>query len=108
MISLIARDKASPKDDYPERFGMGSTPTSDASAYPPVEEVLAYMRERRDVFLSLLDGLNEEDFDTPTPAGAPPFLATFGSVFQLGAWHEGFHLGQVSVAARALGIPPRI
>jgi len=108
MISLVAKDKASPKAGYPEKFGMGSTPTGNAADYPPIEEVLDYWRDRREALLAVLDGLGDEDFDTRTPADAPPFLATFGAVFQLGAWHEAFHLGQVSVAARALGMPPRI
>ena len=108
MISLVAPEKASPKAGYPEKFGMGSKPTGDPSVYPDVEEVLAYMRERREVFLAILDEMSEEDLDTPTPDGAPEILPTFGSVFQLSAWHEGFHLGQVSVAARALGFPPRL
>ncbi len=108
MISLVAPEKVSPKAGYPEKFGMGSKPTADASDYPDVEEVLAYMRERREALLAVLDEMSEEDFDTPTPEDAPEILPTVGSVFQLSAWHEGFHLGQVSVAARALGFPPRI
>lgn len=108
MISLVDPDKASPKAGYPERFGMGSTPTSNPADYPPVDEVLAYMRQRREVLTGILEGLGEDDLDRPTPDGSPPFLPTFGSVFQLTAWHEGFHLGQVSVAARGLGVPPRI
>jgi len=108
MISLLAPEKGDEKAGYPETFGLGSMPIGDPAKYPPVEEVLAYMRERREVLLGVLDGLSDEDFDTPTPDEAPKFLPTYGSIFQLAAIHEAFHIGQVSVAARALGMPPRI
>ncbi len=108
MVSLLAPERALALPGYDEKFGMGSTPTPDPDDYPPPDEVLAAMRERREALLGVLDELDEADFDKPTPEGTPDFLPTYGSVFQLDAWHEGFHLGQVSVAARALGTPPRV
>ncbi len=106
MISLIDPAKCVEKDGYNEKFGMGSQPTSNPADYPPVDEVLDFMRERRIALMALLDSLNEADFTKPTPESAPDFLPDYGSVFQICAWHEGLHSGQVTVARRALGNEP--
>jgi uncharacterized damage-inducible protein DinB len=108
MISLVDPGRTNDKPGYMEKFGMGSMPSPDPADYPPIEEVMDYRRERREVLLDVLSGLSDDDLDKATPDGAPKFLSTFGAVFQLSAAHEAFHSGQVSVAARALGVPPRI
>jgi len=107
-ISLLDAAKASEKAGYPEWFGMGSRPTSSLADYPPIEEVRGYMAERRHTLLGILEGLSEEDFDKPTPEGAPEFLPNYGAVFELLVWHEGLHAGQLSVVHRALGFPPKV
>jgi len=104
MISLIDPSKSSPKADYQAKFGMGSQPTSDPSQYPPPEEVVDYMRDRRSVLIGILDELSEDDLLKPTPEGAPGFLPDYRSVFELVAWHEGWHSGQASVARAALNL----
>ncbi len=85
---------------------MGSQPSSDPSNYPAPEEVLDYMRDRRKVLLGLLEGLSEDDLAKATPETAPDFLPDVASIFELVAWHEGLHSGQVSVARRGLGQAP--
>ena len=106
MIRMLAPDRADKRAEYQEKFGMGSTPSANPEDYPPVAEVLDYMRERRQTLVEILDSLSDGDFDKPTPKGAPDFLPDVGSVFQLVAWHEGLHSGQVTVARRALGNKP--
>lgn len=108
MISLVAPERIAPRPEFQERFGVGSQPSARLADYPPVEEVLAYMRERRAALLEILDHLTDEDLSRPTPKGAPDFLSDFGAVFQAAAWHEGLHTGQVSVVHRALGNPPLV
>jgi uncharacterized damage-inducible protein DinB len=108
LISLIAPEKAAAKEGWSEKFGMGSRPTNNPEDYPPVVEVLDYMRDRRRVVMDILAGLAEEDLDRPTPDGAPDFLATVRQVFELAVWHEGIHVGQLTVARRALGHPPLV
>lgn len=108
MISLVAPQRVAPRPVFQERFGVGSQPSGDLADYPPVDEVLAYMRERRATLLDILEGLSDDDLNMPTPKGAPDFLSDFGAVFQAAAWHEGLHTGQVSVVHRALGNPPLV
>jgi hypothetical protein len=106
FISIIAPDQTRHDPRFAARFGVGSEPTSNSADYPPVEEVLAYMRDRRAVLLKLLDGLTDADLSRPTPDGAPEFLPDIGSVFETAVWHEGLHSGQLSVTRRSLGFRP--
>lgn len=106
FISILAPEKAVERPGFAEQFGMGSLPSNNYQDYPPAEEVLAYLRERRRTLLEIFDGLSEEDFSRPTPEGAPNFLADTGAVFEMAVWHEGLHSGQLSVARRSLGYDP--
>jgi len=106
FISSIAPDRVHQIHGYSERFGLGSLPSSDPADYPPPEEVLAYMRERRETLLELLAGLSDDDLSTPTPKGFPDFMPDYAGVFQTVIWHEGLHSGQLSLARRALGYAP--
>jgi hypothetical protein len=103
LISLIDPAQANSRDGYQEKFGPGSQPTGNAADYPDPQEVLAYMRDRRDTLVSILQGLDDEDLRTRTPPGTPEFLKDWESIFRMASWHEGLHSGQVSVAHRALG-----
>jgi hypothetical protein len=106
FISLIAPQKAVEMPVYAKLFGVGSQPTGNPDDYPPVEEVLASMRERRSVLLALLNGMSEDELAQPTPKGSPDFLKDVASVFETSIWHEGMHSGQLSVTRRALGFSP--
>src|SRR5262245_59783370 len=57
FISIIAPERAKTDPRFAARFGVGSQPTTNLSDYPPVSEVLEYMRDRRRVLLDLLEGL---------------------------------------------------
>lgn len=106
LISLVAPQRAIEKNGFGAAFGMGSRPSGDLADYPPIEEVLATMHERRATLLEVLAGFSDEDLARPTPAGAPDFLSDFGSVFELAVWHEGLHSGQLSMVRRSLGFAP--
>ncbi|MBS0210716.1 MAG: DinB family protein [Planctomycetes bacterium] len=106
FVSCLAPDKAKKFPSYDTQFGMGSQPTAEAAKYPPIEEVLAAMRERRTTLMELLDSLKEDDLDKAPASGASDFLPTVGKVFEVAVWHEGLHSGQISVTRRALGHKP--
>ncbi|MBR9801371.1 DinB family protein [bacterium] len=93
-------------DDWKTLFGKGSQPHDDAAAYPSVETIRETMAERRAVLLECLESCSDEDFRRELPPGAPPFLYDIASMFQMGAWHEGIHAGQLSIIHRQLGHPP--
>ncbi len=106
FIGVIDPSKADKRPVYEEKFGMGSRPTSNPADYPPVEEILAYMRDRRKVLLDLLASLSEADLAKPTPKELEMLFSDVAGVFAMAVWHEGLHSGQISVARRALGHEP--
>ena len=106
LLSLVAPQRTAPLEGYRERFGMGSQPVNRPEEYPPPQEVLETMRERRRTLLNVLGEMSEEDLSRATPPGSPDFLPDFASVFEMANWHEAMHAGQLSVARRALGHKP--
>ena len=107
-LGLLAPDRVEAPQGYRELFGMGSQPQSDPAAYPPVDQVLEFMRSRRRVLLDVLQETDEAALENPLPEGAPEMLSTVGDVFAFIAWHEGLHVGQVTVADRRLGHKPLV
>src|SRR5205807_334731 len=91
-------------------FGQGTTPTTDAGAYPPYEEVLATYRDLRAKNLAQLDAIGDEGLDR-APAAIPPGfeeeMATIGRTLLVIALHQMSHIGQLAVVRRALGREPR-
>ena len=106
MISILDPGLAEEKEGFAGSFGMGSEPSSEITDYPPVEELLSFMTSRREVFLEILDGLDEEALDRETPEGTPGFMPDYASVFETAIWHEALHSGQLSMIRRALGHSP--
>ena len=106
FVSVVAPELATKRPDVDQKFGMGSQPTNQPAEYPPAETVLAFMRERRQTLLDVLDKLTDEDLARPTPEGSPDFLADLASVFEMAIWHEGMHSGQLTVVRRAIGHSP--
>lgn len=106
FISIVDPQRSEKRADFESKFGMGSQPTNSPADYPPADEVLQHMRERRRTLLEILDRLNDEALAGSTPAGAPEFLPDLASVFEMAVWHEGMHSGQLSVVRRSMGKPP--
>src|SRR5581483_10381587 len=105
-IGIIVPDKAQEPANYRDLFGMGSQPTNDPAKYPHPEDVLAYMRERRQTLLNEAEKLTDADLEKPMPKGAPAFLSDYASLLEMMSWHEGIHAGQLTVVRRALGYKP--
>ena len=106
LIAVVDPTKARKMPLFEGAFGRGSQPTNRPEDYPLADEVLAYMRERRKVFLELLADQSDDSLSRSTPESTPGFLPDVASVFELASWHEGLHAGQMSVARRSLGHPP--
>ncbi len=107
MVSRLAPEKAATLPPaYKEMFSPGSKPSPDPNDYPPPESVLALMRERRTALLAALDGLSEADLSKAAPKGGPGFIKDLAGFFEFAAFHEATHMGQATIARRALGHPP--
>ena len=105
FIGRVSEDRKVNNAQYAALFGKGSSVSDSLADYPSPDEILAYMRERRSVYLELLDGLAPSDLERPT-TGGPPFMFDVGSVYQMSVWHEGLHTGQLTMIHRALGKTP--
>jgi uncharacterized damage-inducible protein DinB len=118
VLGHIARAESDLLDGFilgkPNRFpeleicAMGNAPSTNASDYPSMDELLAKFDEIRSATLAHLDTLRDEDLDKKSHAPeefGPPF-ATVGSCFAAMATHMAFHTGQVADARRAAGRQP--
>jgi uncharacterized damage-inducible protein DinB len=106
MIGQIDESKQADKEGYWDLFGMGSQPTADADRYPSRQEVEAYLTERRETMLSLVEGLSDEGLAGPTSGFFTAVAPTLGGLLLMAATHDGFHNGQLSVIRRSLGMQP--
>ncbi|QDU56316.1 DinB family protein [Aeoliella mucimassa] len=97
-------------EGYAELFWIGTSPVSDASLYPAVEEVRNYLDDRRSNLLSVVEGLTEEEIAAPMPPleGNHPMnsVPCHGSWLYYAAMHEMVHAGQLTVCRRGLGQSP--
>lgn len=94
------------RDNYRTWFGRGSQPSYETDHYDSPDQIMAYLRERRQALLLVLDELPDADFTRATPDTAPPFMYDYGSVFHMAAWHESLHTGQLTLIRRRLGHVP--
>ena len=87
-------------------FGMGSTPSADADAYPSKDELLKAWKAAGERFAAAVESANEAALQTPTEGplvGPFPTTADFLS-FSLTS-HTSIHLGQLSAWRKAMGRP---
>ena len=91
-----------------EAFSMGNTPSTDASQYPSMDELLGKFEQIRGATLAHLSTLTEDDLDAKThaPEEFGASFATVGACFSAMSTHISFHAGQVADARRAAGRDP--
>src|SRR5262245_20971736 len=100
-----------PAADWAKWFDQGTTPSADASRYPPVGEVRARYAELRKRTLQFLESLSEAELDTPTkfqPAGLETHFATYGKSLLTVALHQMSHRSHITDAVRAAGGPSEL
>ena len=89
-------------------FSIGSTPTTDGSQYPSMDELFAKWEQIRADVVAHLDSLSEEDLkgSTHAPEDFGEMFGTVGGCYIAMTTHVSFHSGQVSDARRAAGRDP--
>jgi hypothetical protein len=108
-VSSILLGEKNPVEHWKPLFGTGTQPSTDATRYPPFDEVLRTYRELRARNLELLDEIGEEGLDRVpkhVPAGFEDSMKTAGHTFLLITLHNMVHYGQVAVARHAAGLKP--
>jgi DinB family protein len=95
-------------DDWAKRFGTGTLPVADASVYETKDNALAMLRDAQSRITQAVEQLNESRLDEPFPDES--FRDVFPSIrhflTQVLVGHSAYHIGQVGVWRRAMGLPP--
>jgi hypothetical protein len=88
------------------KYGPGSTPAPDRAAYPPLAEFLDKLRTSHERALAALPNVTPEQLAVPNTIDLLlPHLATRGLVLShLLTSHLTYHLGQLSVWRKAMGL----
>ena len=105
LVQEWCKGEANPLADWAEIFGMGSQPSDDASAYPPIDEVFEKLVQIRASTISYVESLTDDGLDQPSHAGegAKEWFPTVGHCLAAVANHFCFHGGQLADARRAGG-----
>jgi hypothetical protein len=108
---MLGRSIGLPKwlpKDFGKRFGYGSMPVADAALYPKKEEALDMLRDAQDRFTQAVDLLNDSQLDQPFPVES--YLYVFPTIrhalTQVLVGHTAYHVGQIGVWRKAMGLPP--
>ena len=95
-------------EEWATRFGTGSVPIADASAYDTKENALARLRDAQGRITRAVAELDESRLDEPFPDPAyhDVFPTIRHALTQILAGHPAFHVGQLSVWRKAMRLPP--
>jgi hypothetical protein len=96
-----------PHGNYQELFGMGTTPVGNPAAYPPVSEVLAFAAQVREAWLAAIKAVSPGRLTEETPEQFRRFAPTWGMMVAGLSQHTAFHMGELAVIRKALGMKPK-
>lgn len=93
--------------DWARRHGAGSRPVPDAGAYAGRDEGLAALRDALARVHRAVGSLDEARLNAPfpDPAYRDVFPTLRHALTQVLVGHASFHVGQVAVWRRAMGLP---
>jgi hypothetical protein len=106
MASLIDGKPTGISDDQERLFGMQSTPSPDASAYPPFEDVKALYTRSGERLRAALRALTPAELLASCEGDPQTFCTDKLDAVLKAAWHEAWHLGQIAELRKALGLVP--
>ncbi|MFO0858899.1 MAG: DinB family protein [Phycisphaerales bacterium] len=90
-------------EGYDKLFGGGSKPVDDPLAYPSWDDVKDEFGKARDRFIKL--AANTKDALGAPVGDTGGWITTKLQSLDRAAWHNGWHLGQISTVRKALGMP---
>lgn len=92
-------------DGYNSLFGMGSKPVDDAALYPSFDEVRQAYETTFQRLVDAVERLDDAALMRPPEHDSGGFISDKLDALNKLAWHEGWHLGQLSDLRRGLGLP---
>ena len=88
-------------------FTGGTPPSTDASMYPPYDEVIALYDNAMQKAAAALGTLTDEDLGKPLPANLPDairaFFPTIGATLNRMIGHDAYHRGQMALLGKLGG-----
>jgi hypothetical protein len=93
--------------DWSARYGTGSVPVADAARYEPKDVALAILRDSQARLTRAVEQLDEARLDDPFPDESlrDLFPTMRHALTQILAGHPAFHVGQLSVWRKGMGLP---
>lgn len=95
-------------ESYQKSFAMGSVPTPDPSANPSIAEVRANFDRAYERFLNAAKALTPAQGKESLKEKTHGFAEDKFDLLYKMAWHDGWHLGQMTTLRKFLGLPPLI
>jgi len=92
-------------ETYNALFGMGSSPSPDAKAYPPAAEVRTAFERAYERLRAAAATLTPSQQAESLKEATGGFASTKMDMVHKMGWHDGWHLGQLSTLRKFLGLP---
>ena len=107
MIGSVIGVPTSLPESWAKRFGPGSVPEAEVDLYEHKEVALEMLDEGRSRVVAAVSNLSEARLDEPFPDESyrDVFPTVRHALTQVLIGHTAFHVGQISVWRRAMGLP---
>lgn len=92
-------------DSFSKLFGTGSTPVTDAKAYPTLSEMRKHADAAYEAFINAAKELNDSELASACAVDTGGFCKDKLDAIDKASWHEGWHCGQLCGIRKALGLP---
>lgn len=105
LLSMLDDSSVPTADAEMERFGYGTTPAADRSAYATKRELVERFRERNERLAAVVAKKHSEYFPRRAPEKFQPYSPTIAHIaITLLVAHPPHHLGQLKQWRRAAGM----
>ena len=105
FASLIDGQPITFPAEWDRLFGMGSKPTDDEAGYPPIADVRAAYEASIDRLCAAIESLDDREIVAGPAGDGANFVHDKLDSALKGAWHAGWHLGQLAGLRKGLGLP---
>ena len=108
MIGGVVGVRSCLPETFPRLFGPGSTPENDRGSYDSKDEAIRRLRELQFLVTEAISKVEDDFLDQRFPDEA--YLEVFPTIrhalAQVLIGHTAFHVGQISMWRRAMGLRP--
>ena len=108
MIGGVVGVRSCLPETFPRLFGPGSTPENDRGSYDSKDEAIRRLRELQFLVTEAISKVEDDFLDQRFPDEA--YLEVFPTIrhalTQVLTGHTAFHVGQISMWRRAMGLRP--